>query len=281
MKFFSLLYLAGLSFIVLFLFGCTSAPAATSGATATATVKPAPLPAATQAPPSDGPQPLVVWIEQDPWLAVLGADSPALALYDTGQVIYRDSAAEGLSPLVTARLSPAELDQLWQSLAIDDRFFNLADNYDEVPVTDQPAHTLMVWDQDRFKRVRVYGDLRGNDFEARTTAPEAFLKLFDQLVRFHHPQAEPWRPEKVEVLAWPYDTSEAFTWPAGWPDLNHPETRQRGEDSYSIFITWAQFEELNQLVEANAPAARINDQTWSLSYRLPFPNETAWMGARR
>ena len=35
------------------------------------------------------PHPLIVMLSSDPWLTVIGSDSPALALYSDGTVIFR------------------------------------------------------------------------------------------------------------------------------------------------------------------------------------------------
>ncbi len=38
--------------------------------------------------PSDR-RPIVVWMQTDPWLLVIGSDTPRLVLYDDGEAIFR------------------------------------------------------------------------------------------------------------------------------------------------------------------------------------------------
>lgn len=225
----------------------------------------------------EGPRPLIVWLENDPWRMVIGSDSPTFALYEDGQVIFLKEDERGELRYFAVTLSEVEKVQLLATLAIDPEFFTLESLYEASEWTDQPTHTLLVRDDVALKRVSVYGDVRG-DAEVKQKTPGPFLELVEQLSRYDHPQAAPWLPKEVEVMVWPYDSSEALPWPDDWPDLEHPTTWQRGDDSYSLYLDWSQFEELREMIEEESPSALlINDRTWSYSYRYPFLNEHLWL----
>ena len=44
---------------------------------------------------ANNPTPLIVLIERDPWLMVIGSDSPSFALYDDGTLIYLKTFESG------------------------------------------------------------------------------------------------------------------------------------------------------------------------------------------
>lgn len=226
----------------------------------------------------ENPEPLVVLMEYDPWRMVIGSDSPTFALYENGLVIYR---AEDEIGYVSALLDFEERDAFYAQIA-SDAFFALDDYYDNFLVTDQPSNTLWVWDEyGKAKRVGVYGMLRPStsdlDEKMRAGVPPAFLTAFDTLVNFSHAEAKAWLPEKFEVMLWPYDTSDSVRWPAGWPDLDDPTTKPRGEDSYSVYVPIDELEAYFALQE-NGSAVKLAGKTWAYGLRFPFPTEFLWMG---
>jgi len=232
------------------------------------TATPLPTPNATDA------QPLIVWINYDPWRMVIGSDSPRFALYDDGQVIYYDIDEEGY---VAVKLSEGELSELIESLALDE-FANLDDYYEASDWTDQQSHLFYVWLDGEQKQVGVYGDPTLD--EVRAKLPDALLAVYDSLAAFEHPNAEVWLPEKIEVLIWPYETSGGAEWPADWPGLDDPDTVERYEDHYSLFLDAKDFEEFRALMDEASGVAVIDGRTWAVSYRYPFPQEELWMVAQ-
>jgi hypothetical protein len=218
-----------------------------------------------------------VWLENDPWRAVIGSDSPAFAMYEDGQVIFLKEDETGEPGYFSVMLSQEEQTRFLKTLAIDEDFFALETFYSAAEMTDQPNHTLLVSDGVALKRVQVYGDIRG-ELEARLAAPKPFWELVEQLSTYDHEQATTWTPQKVEVMIWPYDTSEAMPWPEDWPDLDHPTTWYRGDDNYSIYLDWPRFEGLRQRLQQETPGALlINGKSWAYSYRYPFINEHLWL----
>jgi hypothetical protein len=219
----------------------------------------------------EGAQPILVWITFDPWAMVIGGDSPRFALYDDGTVIYRTD--EGY---FSAQLSEDELDDFMDSLPLAD-FVDLDDGYDIAPMTDQPSHTLLVWQDGEMQSTGVYGDVLEMQ-EVRDATPQPILDIVDRLAAFEDENAEPWLPEYIEIMIWPYDTSEGAPWPADWPDLDDLTTVERHEDNYSLYLDADEFEEFQALMDDYSGAARIDGRTWSVSYRYPFPHESEWQG---
>lgn len=230
------------------------------------------------------PFPLVVLIERNPWLSVIGSDSPSFVLYDSGLVIFIKKVAEKYKYFSTI-LGQEEINKLY-SPKIVQTFFNLKSNdpkdpdyFDTVSMTDQPTNTFVMWQGEKKRKIYVYGRLR-DDKESRDKTPKELLALFDQLIQFDKAEAKKWSPEKIEVMAWSYDYAPegALDWPPGLPDLNHPTTVKR-ENIYSIYVDQKQFEQINQLMKkkGDRQAIAINGKKMSLSFRYPLPGEEIWM----
>jgi hypothetical protein len=227
--------------------------------------------------PTSGPAPIVVLIEQNPWLNVIGSDSPSFALYENGLVIFvvrRDDEEAYMS----AVLNEKELDEFQKELDLEGGLWDLQDFYEASDSTDQPMNSIYVWLLGRHKRVSVYGSL--GEMEDRQRTPKAFLDLFDELKAYTNATAQTWVPEKIEVMIWPYEYSpeEPLKWPAWWPDLNHSTTKRRG-DSYSIYLAAEKTDEFSKLLAARREkqAVEISGKKWAVSYRVPFPSEELWM----
>jgi hypothetical protein len=226
---------------------------------------------------SHEPKALVVLIEFDPWRMVLGSDSPTFAHYDDGTVIFIRNNMNGNPEYASIQLDPNDFEELHDSLRIGSSFYALEPYYDLLLPTDQPNNFIYAWDEERgMKAVGVYGDLR-SDSEARSLAPHTFLRIFDQLVSYQHPDAQTWYPDQFEVLVWPHERSDAVPWPEDWPDLNHPTTVQRN-NLYSIYLPIEELEAFRELSE-DASAFRINGQSFTFSVRYPLPDESSWMGS--
>ena len=216
-------------------------------------------------------KPLILLYERDPWLMVVGSDSPTFALYENGKAIFL-TPARGY---VSVHLGVKERDELIGSLQLGQEFFGLADHYETVLKTDQPTNTLVVRYQQRTKRVVVYGRIR-SDSEARAKTPAAFLGVFDKLISYQNSQAKPWLPERIEVLVWPFDNARGTPqpWPKGWPDLQDPATKKR-QQVYSIYLDSRHFDDLRKLLNSlqQGQALLMNGKKWAISFRLPFPHE--------
>jgi hypothetical protein len=223
----------------------------------------------------DQAQPRIVLVERNPWLAVIGSDSPTFALYADGLVIFRGNAGSG--QLLSARLSSREYQNLLAQLA-PESLLELRDEYSGTEVTDQPTNELYLWIGGKRKSISIYGAVR-RDQGVRSETPPAFLRAFDTITTFTT-QAQPWLPEQIELLLWPFDQSREVPapWPDGWPDLS--QARERGHDGLrQIFLPAGQYATLRELLGTlrETQAVQLGGRKWFVSFRLPFPREDAWM----
>ena len=219
-------------------------------------------------------KPLVVLIEADPWLMVVGSDVPSFALYENGQVIYQRRSANRVE-YMQVQHDRAQTQAFIKTLGITDSLMQGRGAFVASNATDQPTNILLL-NFEKTKQVQVYGSLRNPKSEDRAQTPPAFLTVYDRLIRYDDPAATAWLPDSVEVLATAYSHSpeKPVKWNAGWHDLKSPSTVKRSEDLYSIYLPKSQFDDFlkmrRQLKEKQA--VEINGAKYSLSYRLPFPN---------
>tara|TARA_R110002124_G_scaffold206251_6_gene372719 strand:- start:54 stop:965 length:912 start_codon:yes stop_codon:yes gene_type:complete len=218
------------------------------------------------------PNPLVVLLTSDPWLMVIGSDSPTFALYSDGTAIFRTK-----SGLKSTNLDEAQKVSLVRAIGNQD-LAALAGHYEAANATDQPDNTLLVYSSNVPFYISVYGSM--GEASVRSRLPTAIVSAYDKLRNFDNSNAQPWLPDKVEVMLWPYEYApdESIIWPQHWPHLNDPSTRKR-VDSYSIFIESAELPVLKAFLASRKEkgAVEIDGKKWAASIRLPFPHEALWM----
>ncbi|HEY9789376.1 MAG TPA: hypothetical protein V6D22_03185 [Candidatus Obscuribacterales bacterium] len=226
---------------------------------------------------SGGAKAIVVLFEDDPWLMVIGSDSPVFVLYDDGTVIFAKHRRVGPTEYYVAKLPEQEKQQLVHSLL--DGIGSAQDRYELTRATDQPTNIVWVKDGQIQKRVEVYGDL-DRDYASfgpsSTPAPPKVLSAFRQLSTFDRIGAKVWLPDYIEVMIWPFPLAreKSIKWPADWPDLDDPRTvRRRHIDS--IYLRSQHLGELREMLGKRKPSAAIgiSGLKWSVSYRYPFPDE--------
>ena len=231
---------------------------------------------------TEQPGPLVVLIERNPWLTVVGSDSPTFALYSNGLVIFRDESYAYHSVHLDAQQKNALLAEITPESIMD-----LREHYETVFAFDLPTNELNVWVDGKRKRVDVYGVLR-SDINGRRSdewatsvdkPPAAYLRAFDAIVNFA-PEASAWLPDRIEVMIWPFEYSreEPLALPADWPPFESSE-RAIGSDLRRLYLPAAEFPRLQRLIKEMNPgqAVEFGGRKWAIAYRFPFPNESAWM----
>lgn len=227
------------------------------------------------------PQPQVVMIETDPWLMVIGSDSPAFALYDNGDVIY-----ERKDGYRFVHLDAAARDTLLASMNLADAAVHQG-NIETTDATDQPENLFFVFDSERPWGLRVYGGMAPSGTErdglpVESAVPAAVQRLYDTIANFDRADATAWLPAKVEVMIWSYDYAPdpSIQWPAGWPGLEDADTRKRADDSYSLYVPSAMLPQLRAFLATRNErgAVEIGGKKWAVSLRYPFPGEEKWMG---
>lgn len=208
--------------------------------------------------------------------------NPTFVLYNDGLVIFKKG--EGSLEFFSVELTPAEMNAWLEGLNIAE-FLKLGDSYYTNNYFDQPVSVMKYWQGHTIKRVMVSGPIRDSEAD-RNKTPEAFLKIFDRLIAFHHKNAQSWEPEKLEIYVIPYTDSkgEPVAWPKGWPDLNDTTTKDtskfygRGE-SYHIYLSGDQRDELEQMLSGlkEKQAVLMNERQWYVSpSRYCLPNEEVW-----
>lgn len=222
---------------------------------------------------SNEPSPLVVLLERDPWLMVVGSDSPAFALYEDGTVIRRTSTGFRKS-----RLTGKELGQLLAGLNLE-AMPPLYGRYEAEDSTDQPEQDLLIYQGNKPVFISVYGSL--DQPEVRSKIPKAIVAAYDALKAFDHSPSREWLPDNIEVMVWPYEYAPepSIKWPEEWPGLNDPNTVERGESSFSIYMPSARLGDVRAFLDRRSAkgAVEIDGRKWSASIRFPFPQEKLWM----
>jgi hypothetical protein len=216
--------------------------------------------------------PVVVMLEHDPWLMVIGSDSPTFALYADGTAIWQTK-----DHFRAARLSLRSVNALLEELQID-QVATRQGQYTASQATDQPQFNLHIYRGTTPASISVYGDL--DDAAARSRIPTAVLRARDTLKAFTKLMAQEWLPPTVEVMVWPYEYAPepSIVWPNAWPGLNSADTVRRG-DGYSIFVPSGQLQPLRAFLAGRNEkgAVEIGNKKWAASIRYPFPHEELWM----
>lgn len=242
--------------------------------------------------PFEGPKPLLVFIQTDPWAMVIGADTPRVAVYESGEVVFTKKAA-GWVTYHHITLGKEELDQVRARLKPVLAVKDLKPQYDVRPnATDQPEAQFYLRDGDREVATSVYG-LKSADTKLPgstefpngpkpTVPPEELLKLHEWLVGLDYADSKPWTPKYVEVILWDYAHArdESIAWPKEWPALDSDRTIKRGE-SYSIFLDGDLVQKVVAFLATRKArgAVEIEGKKMSAAFRYTFPGERTWRKA--
>jgi hypothetical protein len=235
--------------------------------------------------PFAGPEPLAVVLETDPWNSVIGSDTPLLALYEDGELVY--VGAHGKSARYDRRrLSQNELALAKTKLAAL-AAAKVERRIDLIMATDQPETYLYARSGNKTAATGVYGlAVRGGlpaplPQEA-ANLPPALRETYSFLLSLAAKDGRPWRPKYVEAMLSPFDESKGreIAWPKGWPGLKSTAARAR-HGSYSVFLPDDQQEKLFALSAAQGDDnfVSVDGKKWSVSARLVFPSEPVWREA--
>jgi hypothetical protein len=235
----------------------------------------------TSVQPGEAAEPLLVLVEANPWALVLGSDSPKLALYDDGVVIYQKDGA-----YLAARLDTDDVQNFMDALQLE-ALTELAGNYSISELTDQPTTEIFLWADGQYKRIWIYGSLNSEAPDLGPTRlaglsqlPPQVAASYRRMSSFDRPDAVAWAPEAIEVMISPYEHApdESIIWPSRWPGLDHPGTRQRG-NGLSLFIPASEDAALRAFLQEQRElgAVLIDGRKWAVSTRFPFPKEDRWM----
>lgn len=237
--------------------------------------------------PFSGPTPIVVFIGSNPWAAVIGSDTPRVAIYENGDVIFAKQVGGDLAYRYV-KLDKEGLENVRVQIAPIFAIKGLKPLYDVTSgVTDQPTAMFYFRSTNREVATMVYGmtddDARLSTFtkSPRKVAapPGALLDLHAWLRKLDYPQSTPWTPKYIEVMLWGYSYApdRSILWPKGWPSLSSERAFKRG-DSYSIFLDASSLPELRKFLATRREkgAVEIDGKKMAVSYRFVFPGEPTW-----
>ena len=242
--------------------------------------------------PFQGAQPLAIFIQSNPWASVIGSDTPRVAIYANGDVIFAKKVKDRLA-YHQVTLDKDQLEKLREQLKPVLALKDLKPGYDIRPnVTDQPEAKLYFRDGEREVATSVYGlraagtKLPGfTEFPGgrkATVPPDELLKLHTWLCELDYPNSKEWTPKYVEVMVWDYSYAPdaSILWPKDWPALNSDRAIKRG-NSYSVFLDGSLLPKLREFLGTRKPkgAVEFGGKKMSASYRFTFPGERAWRKA--
>jgi hypothetical protein len=235
----------------------------------------------------EGPKPIAVFIEQNPWLMVIGSDTPRVTVYESGEVIFAKKI-NGEYSMQVSQLSPLELLKLRQSWA---PLFEakLKRDYMLSDATDQTSAQLYLQNGDEVISVEAYGlDCDGISYPTKLNPKDApppeLLAVHRTLCSLDFASSEPWMPKYVEVMLWDYDYApdKSIHWPQDWPNLSSERAIKRG-DMWSIFLDGSALPELLAFLKTQPEkgAVELGGKKWAASVRNTFPSEPVWRRALR
>ena len=221
---------------------------------------------------ADANDPVFALIEYEHWATVIGSDSPTLALYEDGTVIFLRKETDNSYAFYTCNINSNH------SIMAKVNFKSKQDLKEAYSLSDSTCQndTVFFW---RDKKISVYGDILNSPFWK--TCPKELKNLLQEIKSFDCPTAKKWLPEKIEVMFWPYEYApeESIIWPKDWHDLESESTIKRSKDSYSVYVQSELYPEVIDFLKSRNKkgAVLINGNKMSASIRLPFPKEKQWM----
>jgi len=238
--------------------------------------------------PFDGPTPIAVLIETNPWAMVMGADTPRVAVYDNGQVIFAKEQNKRLQ-YYELTLDSQALKELRAQLSTLFSVRDLKPSYELTSSTDQPEAKFYLSDRKRVLVSSVYGlastsNSSRDRFAAaeKTGVPRELLIFYRWLLEIDSPQRKVWTPKYVEVMFWDYSYAPqpSIDWPHDWPSLESDQAFKRG-DSFSIFLDGRLQPQLVAFLATRSEkgAVKIGGKKMAASYRYTFPGEPTWRKA--
>jgi hypothetical protein len=236
--------------------------------------------------PWAGPKPVAVFTEFNPWLMVIGSDTPRVVVYENGDVIFAKKAGDTYA-YHSVKLAPAELTALearWQSVFAHTPPPN---GYEMSYATDQATAAFYLRNGDKTFRTSIYGwSCRGRtpapaNLKPEERPPAALADLHKALCTLDYANSHEWVPKYVEVMLWDYSyaPNASIVWPNAWPGLDSPRALKRG-DAWSIFLDGSKLPELRAFLaqQRDKGAVELGGKKWAADFRYTFPSEPMWRG---
>lgn len=236
--------------------------------------------------PFEGPEPFLVVVDFNPWAMVVNADSPRVAIYQNGDMVFLDANRKDPGYRVK-RLTTEDRERLLKSARSVFLSPGLKHRYDIRGGTDRPMTKFYFHEAGSSVATEVYGLECSpskpfpweRDLEM---APKGLLDLNASLCAPASEGSEKWAPRYVEVMMWGYEHAKGTSvpWPKDWPGFDSPRAMKRG-DSYSIFMDTSVVPRLQAFLSRvkEKSAVVIDGKKMPVSYRMPFPSEPVWRQA--
>jgi hypothetical protein len=236
--------------------------------------------------PFQGPRPLAVLIDTDPWRMVIGSDTPSFVLYEDGQVIYRNRTEKKKLQYLSKLLTPDELRSLKAKLASFGPYRKGRSQIDLADVSDQPETKLFLKFDDTELAANIYGmsfvDMPRSEGRSKTPLPAELRKLYAYLLSLEFKDSKEWEPKFFEAMAWDYGYAPdpSISWPKQWPGLTSPTTIKK-TDMYSIYLPGAELKNVSAFLATRKEkgAVEIDGKKFAVSIRPTFPSEPVWRKA--
>ncbi|HEX9171080.1 MAG TPA: hypothetical protein VF861_00295 [Telluria sp.] len=237
--------------------------------------------------PFDGPRPLAVMVETDPWLMVIGSDTPSFVLYEDGQVIYRKRSEKGTPKYLWKLLTLVELRSLQAKLISFGPYrFKGQNRMNVAEVSDQSEAKLFLKFEGAELVTSIYGikfsDVSRDEGGSKTPLPSELRKLYGFLSSLEFRGASEWAPKYAEVMAWDYTYAPdpSISWPKHWPGLDSPTTFKK-KTMYSIFVPGVELKAIAAFLGTRSEkgAVEIDGKKFAVSVRPTFPSEPIWRTA--
>jgi hypothetical protein len=233
--------------------------------------------------PFAGPKPIAIFIAQNPWLMVIGSDTPRVAIYENGDAIFAKKVGESYSYHV-ATLSTDELaalEEAWLPLL---SMHDLKKSYELSWATDQTTSMFYLRHGEQSVAVSAYGldCQRRPPARSAEVLPALLSQVHRKFCALTFEQSREWVPQYIEVMLWDYSyaPSESIEWPKAWPSISSERAIKRGE-AYSIFLDGSELQNLQEFLatQKEKGAIVLEGKKWAVSYRFTFPNEPVWRNA--
>lgn len=231
---------------------------------------------------------MAVLIQENPQEAVIGAETPRIAIYENGDVIYYRNWPGQKQPIyLHAKLGFKGLSVVRDQITLVAHLGNLKRSYSLPGGSDQGRAFFYLHLDDRTSVTSVAGltprSLKSASKEQEpSTALEALVKLYGYLNDVEFTESDPWCPAYVEAMIWPYEdgSEKVIIWPKYWPDLESSRASKRPH-GWSIFLDGDdQFDLADFLAKTgDKGGVVINGKKWSVASRPAFPSERVWRKA--
>ena len=236
--------------------------------------------------PFAGPQPVAVLLQEKPWAAIMGAETPRMVIYDNGDVIYSRGSGDEQTYFFAEMSFPA-LASVTNHLAPVATLANLKPRYRVTGATDQGAALFYLHVNGKEVVTSVYGlrpedDSGGPKARDLSKTPVELRQLYHYLLTVDFSESRPWHSTYAEAMIFPTDdvSGGLLHWPKSWPDLKSDRVIKRKE-GYSIFLDGSMRDELKTFLagEKKDGAVEIDGRNWSVASRSVFPSEPVWRRA--